>query len=302
MSRPTPDLVPPELGAPSPPSDGPLRGAGPGEARAPSLAEALVVGPAPAPQNAALPLLELDRVSKRFGRVVVADELCLKVGATELLGLVGPNGAGKTSLFSIISGDLAPDGGRVVFDGQVVNSLDVASRCRLGLGRTYQVPRPFEKMTVFENVLLAAQAGAGLRRRAANEHAFWALEGTGLAGEANRVAGALGLLSRKRLELARALATKPRLLLLDEVAAGLTDPEVAELIGIVRQARTGPGGETAMAVVWVEHVVRALVEMAERLVCLDGGAIIADGKPGEVLADPTVKQVYLGTEEELSGE
>ena len=261
-----------------------------------------MVGPAPAPQNAALPLLELDRVSKRFGRVVVADELCLKVGATELLGLVGPNGAGKTSLFSIISGDLAPDGGRVVFDGQVVNSLDVASRCRLGLGRTYQVPRPFEKMTVFENVLLAAQAGAGLRRRAANEHAFWALEGTGLAGEANRVAGALGLLSRKRLELARALATKPRLLLLDEVAAGLTDPEVAELIGIVRQARTGPGGETAMAVVWVEHVVRALVEMAERLVCLDGGAIIADGKPGEVLADPTVKQVYLGTEEELSGE
>jgi len=157
-------------------------------------------------------------------------------------------------------------------------------------------------MTVFENVLLAAQAGAGLRRRAAYEHAFGVLEQTGLAAEANRPAGQLGLLSRKRLELARVLSTRPRLLLLDEVAAGLTDPEVAELISIVREARRGPDGEATVAVVWVEHVVRALVETAERLVCLDGGAIIADGKPEEVLADPTVKRVYLGTEEELSAE
>jgi len=262
-----------------------------GTARSPGLS---------APAGASL--LELDQVSKRFGRVVVADQLCLSVAETELLGVVGPNGAGKTSLFSIISGDLAPDGGRVVFDGQVVNRLDPSARCRMGIGRTYQVPRPFEKMTVFENVLLAAQAGAGLRSRAANEHTYEVLGRTGLAGDANRPAGQLGLLSRKRLELARALATKPRLLLLDEVAAGLTDPEVAELIAIVREARAGGGSDKTMAVVWVEHVVRALVETAERLVCLDGGAIIADGKPAEVLSDPTVKQVYLGTEEELSGE
>jgi branched-chain amino acid transport system ATP-binding protein len=245
-------------------------------------------------------LLELDRVSKRFGRVPVADALCLRVAGTELVGVVGPNGAGKTSLFSIISGDLAPDGGRVLFGGQVVNRLNVASRCRLGIGRTYQVPRPFEQMTVFENVLLAAQAGAGLRRRLANEHTFAVLQETGLGREANRPAGQLGLLSRKRLELARALATRPRLLLLDEVAAGLTDPEVAELIAIVRRARTGPAGEATMAVVWVEHVVRALAATVERLICLDGGAIIADGRPDEVLSDPLVKQVYLGTDERES--
>jgi branched-chain amino acid transport system ATP-binding protein len=248
-------------------------------------------------------LLELDRVCKHFGRVPVADALCLGVGEAELVGVVGPNGAGKTSLFSIISGDLAPDEGRVLFGGQVVNGLDVASRCRLGIGRTYQIPRPFEQMTVFENVLLAAQAGAGLRRRIANEHTFAVLGQTGLAREANRPAGQLGLLSRKRLELARALATRPRLLLLDEVAAGLTDPEVAELIAIVRQARTGPAGEASMAVVWVEHVVRALAATVERLICLDGGAIIADGQPDEVLSDPVVKQVYLGTDdrENLAG-
>jgi branched-chain amino acid transport system ATP-binding protein len=227
----------------------------------------------------------------------VADGLCLGVGETELLGVVGPNGAGKTSLFSIISGDLAPDEGRVLFAGKVVNGLDVASRCRLGIGRTYQIPRPFEKMTVFENVLLAAQEGAGLRRRAVNEHALSVLEHTGLARDVNRPAGQLGLLGRKRLELARALATRPRLLLLDEVAAGLTDPEVAELISIVRRARTGFGDGTGMAVVWVEHVVRALSATVDRLICLDGGAIIADGQPEEVLSDPRVKQVYLGTDE-----
>jgi branched-chain amino acid transport system ATP-binding protein len=247
-------------------------------------------------------LLELDHVSKRFGRVPVADALCLGVGETELLGVVGPNGAGKTSLFSIISGDLAPDDGRVLFAGRVVNRLDVASRCRLGIGRTYQIPRPFTQMTVFENVLLAAQAGAGLRRRVAHEHTFAVLEQTGLAPEANRPAGQLGLLSRKRLELARALATRPRLLLLDEVAAGLTDPEVSELISIVRLVRTGEGGETTMAVVWVEHVVRALAATVERLICLDGGAIIADGRPEEVLSDPVVKQVYLGTDDRDSAD
>ncbi|HYA45680.1 MAG TPA: ABC transporter ATP-binding protein [Acidimicrobiales bacterium] len=245
-------------------------------------------------QNA---LLRLDHVTKRFGRVYVADELTLEVGKGELLGIVGPNGAGKTSLFSIISGDLTPDWGQVILQGRVVNSLDAAQRCRLGIGRTYQVPRPFERMTVFANVLVAAQAGAGLRRQAAHEWAFSVLEGTGLARHANRPAGELDLLQRKRLELARALATNPQLLLLDEVAAGLTDPEVAELISIVRQARSGGFGQEDIAVVWVEHVVRALTGTVERLVCLDEGAIIADGQPEQVLNDPRVRDVYLGTEE-----
>jgi branched-chain amino acid transport system ATP-binding protein len=242
-------------------------------------------------------VLELDHVTKRFGRVAVADELCLDVRADELLGVVGPNGAGKTSLFSIISGDLAPDRGRVVFGGRLVNGLDAAARCRLGIGRTYQIPRPFEQMTVFENVLVATQAGAGLRRRLANERAFSVMEGTGLARYSNRRAGRLGLLDRKRLELARALATGPRLLLLDEVAAGLTDPEVDELIAIVREARASPGDGGPVAVIWVEHVVRALASTVDRLICLDEGVIIADGRPEKVLADPKVKEVYLGTEE-----
>jgi branched-chain amino acid transport system ATP-binding protein len=245
-------------------------------------------------------VLELDHVSKSFGRVPVADELCLQVRRDEVIGVVGPNGAGKTSLFSIISGDLAPDRGRVLFGGQIVNGLDAAARCRLGIGRTYQVPRPFEKMTVFENVLVAAQAGAGLRRRPAQEKAFSVLDETGLAGDANRPAGQLGLLDRKRLELARALATAPRLLLLDEVAAGLTDPEVDEVIDIVRRARGDPAAGGCVAVVWVEHVVRALASTVERLICLDEGAIIADGRPEDVLSDPRVKEVYLGTDEPLA--
>ncbi|MHB1496936.1 MAG: ABC transporter ATP-binding protein [Acidimicrobiales bacterium] len=242
-------------------------------------------------------LLELDCVTKRFGRVTVAESLSLEVAETELLGVVGPNGAGKTSLFSIISGDLEPDEGRVVFAGQVINRLGSASRCRLGIGRTYQVPRPFERMTVFENVLVAAQEGAGLRGRASGEQAYSSLETTGLAADANRPAGSLGLLSRKRLEMARALATRPRLLLLDEVAAGLTDPEVSELVAIVRWARSGASGAQPVAVVWVEHVVRALSGTTDRLICLDSGSVIADGRPEDVLADPAVRDVFLGTDE-----
>ncbi len=244
------------------------------------------------------PILELSGITKRFGRVAVADDLSLSVARGERLGVIGPNGAGKTSLFGLISGDLEPDAGQVSFDGHPIGKLDAAKRCRLGIGRTYQVPRPFEKMTVFENVLLAAQAGAGLEKRAAHGHAFAILEETGLARLANQPAGALGLLQRKRLELARALATRPVLLLLDEVAAGLTDPEVDELIGIVDAASTGEG---ELAIVWVEHVVRTLLATVDRLVCLDRGHVLADGAPASVMADPRVKEIYLGSEMELSG-
>lgn len=236
-------------------------------------------------------LLELDRVTKRFGQVTIAEDLSLAVRPGDALGIVGPNGAGKTSLFGVISGDLRPDAGEVRFDGRPVTRLDAAVRCRLGIGRTYQVPRPFEDMTVFENVLVAAQQGAGLRGQASYELAASTLDDTGLRAEANRPAGELGLVQRKRLELAGALATRPRLLLLDEVAGGLTDPEVAELVSIVRRARTG-----GMAVIWIEHVVRALVESVERLICLAGGQVVGDGVPAEVLSEPAVREVFLGTE------
>ncbi|HVD02076.1 MAG TPA: ABC transporter ATP-binding protein [Candidatus Dormibacteraeota bacterium] len=236
------------------------------------------------------PLLELRGISKRFGRVVVAESLSLTVAAGDAVGVVGPNGAGKSTLFSVISGDLAPNAGEVIFEGRAVTRLGPAERCRAGIGRTYQVPRSFPHMTVFENVLVAAGRGAGLGRHDAREQAVEVLEQTGLRELANRPASRLGLLPRKRLELARAMATRPRLLMLDEVAAGLTDPEVGELIEIVRGVRAA-----GVSVIWVEHVVRALVGVVERLICLAGGHFIGDGPPERVLADPRVKEVFLGT-------
>jgi branched-chain amino acid transport system ATP-binding protein len=237
------------------------------------------------------PLLELEHVTKRFGRVVIAEDLSLAVRPGDTVGIVGPNGAGKTSLFGLISGDLAPNAGQVRFAGRTVTKLDPAARCKLGIGRTYQVPRPFADMTVFENLLLAAQQGGGLRRKASYAAAVGALERAGMSGHANVPAERLGLLQRKRLELARALSTQPTLLLLDEVAGGLTDPEVAQLVEIVR----GVNAE-GIAVIWIEHVVRALTATVGRLICLSGGNFVGDGAPATVLAQPAVREVFLGSE------
>jgi branched-chain amino acid transport system ATP-binding protein len=236
-------------------------------------------------------LLELDAVSKRFGQVLVADELSFEVPDGATLGVVGPNGAGKTSLFAMISGDLKVDSGDIRFDGQSILGVSTAKRCQLGIGRTFQVPHPFGGMTVFENVLVAAQQGAGLKRTAASDRALAVIEQVGLGAHLNTTAGRLGLLSRKRLEVARALSTGPRLLLLDEVAGGLTDPEVAELVAIVRDINS-----TGVAVVWIEHVVRALLSSVDRLICLAVGQLIADGEPREVLARQQVKEIFLGTD------
>jgi branched-chain amino acid transport system ATP-binding protein len=236
-------------------------------------------------------LLEVEHVTKRFGRVVIAEDLSFAVGPGDIVGIVGPNGAGKTSLFGLISGDLAPDAGEVRFAGRAVTRLDSAARCRLGIGRTYQVPRPFGDMTVFENLLVAAQQGGGLRRRASYGAAVAALERADMSGQANVPAERLGLLQRKRLELARALATQPTLVLLDEVAGGLTDPEVAQLVEIVRSVNAD-----GTAVIWIEHVVRALTAVVSRLMCLAGGTFVGDGEPATVLAEPAVREVFLGTD------
>jgi len=240
-------------------------------------------------------LLELDHVTKRFGRVVIAEDLSFTVDAGETVGIVGPNGAGKTSLFGLISGDLTPGAGQVNFAGRNITRLDPAARARLGVGRTYQVPRPFTDMTVFENVLVAAQQGGGQRRKASYAAAAGALERTGIAAEANTPAGRLGLLARKRLEIARALATGPSLLLLDEVAGGLTDPEVTVLVEIVRAINA-----EGTAVIWIEHVVRALTSLVSRMTCLYGGEFIGDGTPAEVLANPRVREIYFGADPDLS--
>jgi len=234
-------------------------------------------------------LLQLAGVSKKFGQVVVAEDVTFEVAAGDAVGIVGPNGAGKTSLFAIISGDIRPDAGEIRFDGVNLAHLSPDRRARAGLGRTYQVPRPFEAMTVFENALLAAQQGGRAKGRRSHTQAFAALELTGLATFANRPAGSLTLLHRKRLELARALASGPRVVLLDEIAGGLTDLEVNDLTAIVRQLRT-----EGIAVVWIEHVVRALISTVDRLLCLAAGSIVADGAPREVLESDAVRAVYMG--------
>ncbi len=236
-------------------------------------------------------LLELAGLSKSFGRVVVADNLSLTVAPADLVGIVGPNGAGKSSLFGLIAGDLTPGSGQVIFEGAPITKLSAAARCRRGIGRTFQVPKPFGAMTVFENVLVAAQQGGGLRGRPSHAAAARVLQLTGLAQDANSPAERLGLLSRKRLEVARALATGPKLLLLDEVAGGLTDPEVVQLIEIVSAVRA-----EGVAIIWIEHVVHALTATVQRLLCLYGGAFIGDGEPDAVLALPAVREVFLGTE------
>jgi branched-chain amino acid transport system ATP-binding protein len=236
-------------------------------------------------------LLELRAVTKRFGQVVIADNLSFAVGPGDSVGIVGPNGAGKTSLFGLISGDLSPNAGEIYFAGQKVNKLDSAARTRLGIGRTYQVPRPFTDMTVFENVLVATQQGGGLRRKASYARAAQCLERTGMTDAANTPTGRLGLLQRKRLEVARALAPGPKLLLLDEVAGGLTDAECGELIAIIRAILA-----EGVTVIWIEHVVRALTQVAERLLCLYGGDFIGDGDPATVMSSQAVREVYLGSE------
>ena len=234
-------------------------------------------------------LLQLVDVSKKFGQVVVAERISLEIEAGDAVGIVGPNGAGKTSLFAMVSGDIRPDAGAIFFDGLNLSHLAPAKRAKAGIGRTYQVPRPFEHMTVFENALVAAQQGARLMGRRSHAQAYEALERTGLTDYANRPAGELTLLHRKRLELARALASGPRVVLLDEIAGGLTDLEVNELTTIVRELKT-----EGIAVVWIEHVVRALLSTVDRLVCLAAGAIVADGEPREVLASDAVRAVYMG--------
>jgi branched-chain amino acid transport system ATP-binding protein len=236
------------------------------------------------------PILAADGVRKQFGALVVLDGVALEVGAGHALGIVGPNGAGKTTLLDVLSGAQRPNAGSVAFRGEDVTALGVAARCRLGIGRTHQVPRPFVDMTVFENALVGATAGAEHAGADARDRVIAVLETTGLLDVANRRAATLGLLDRKRLEMARALATDPVVLLLDEIAGGLTEEETHELIETIQELRRG-----GLAIVWIEHVVQALVQVAERLVCMSAGRIIAEGEPETVMNDPAVIDAYLGS-------
>jgi branched-chain amino acid transport system ATP-binding protein len=236
-------------------------------------------------------ILALNGVSKSYGSLLVTDNLSLTLNQGEALGIIGPNGAGKTTMFNLISGNVQPGKGSVHFLGHDISHLPPAARAKAGIGRTYQVPHPFGGMTVFENLLVGAIFGAGLSEKAGGKLALEILEKTGLAAKANKLAGGLTLLDRKRLELAKALATNPKLLLLDEIGGGLTEHEVHDLIGMINSIR-----ESGVAIIWIEHVVHALLAVVSRLAVINFGRLLAEGEPAAVMANPEVQAVYLGVE------
>jgi branched-chain amino acid transport system ATP-binding protein len=234
-------------------------------------------------------VLVTSRIHKRFNALVVLDAIDFSLRSNEAVGIVGPNGAGKTTLLSVLAGAHPPTSGAIHFRGADVTGLGAAERCRLGIVRTHQIPQPFSGMTVFENVFVAATQGGQLHREAAHARAIEAIALCGMMRIANRRAETLGLLDRKRLELARALGANPSVLLLDEIGGGLTDGEAGELVATIRQLKA-----RGLAIVWIEHIVHILLEVAERLICMDAGRIIADGDPRAVMADRAVISAYLG--------
>ena len=235
-------------------------------------------------------ILQLANLQKAFGALVVTDGFSLDVEPGEIVGILGPNGAGKTTLFNLVTGTVKPDAGEVIFDEEDISTIDAAGRCQRGISRSFQVPHPFVGMSVFENVLVGAMFG---RHGADPEgHALRVLELTGLQEKSNQLAGSLSLLERKRLEMARALATEPKLLLLDEIAGGLTDSECKSLLDAIRDVHA-----SGVTIIWIEHVVHALLSVATRLVVVDFGRTIADDSPDKVMKDEQVKSIYLGVDE-----
>lgn len=238
-------------------------------------------------------LLQLERVEKSFGSVRVIRELSIRVEAGEALGVVGPNGAGKTTMMDLISGTVPLDAGVIRFDGSDISRIPAHARCRAGIARTHQVPQPFEGLTVGENVLVGLRFGRAVVAEAPYETTRSLLERVGLASKINTPAAALTLLERKHLELARALATDPRLLLLDEIGGGLTEAEVERLVGTIHAIRS-----EGLTIVWIEHIVHALVSVVDRLMAMDFGQVLVEGPPDEVMASAAVRAVYMGVGDE----
>lgn len=236
-------------------------------------------------------VLKLDNVCRAFGSVTVSDNLYYELEEGEALGVIGPNGAGKTSMFNLITGTLPPDSGHIHFQGRDITGTSAAARSRAGIARSFQVPQPFTHMTVFENAMVAATQSAGLSGREAERHCIEILERTELLPRANMPAGSLTLLNRKRLELTRALCAKPKLLLLDEIAGGLTEAECKSLVETIRSIHA-----SGVSIIWIEHVVHALLAIVSRLVVIDFGKKIAEGDPREVIESREVKEIYLGIE------
>ncbi len=233
-------------------------------------------------------MLQVQGLSKKYGAIVVADAVEFTLEKGHCLGVIGPNGAGKSSLFNLITGVAKADAGSVRLDGAELLGLPPHRRARLGVARAFQIPQPFGNLTVYENVLAAASFGAGLSGSRAAERAQRSLRRCGLAARSRDLAGRLPLLDRKRLELAKALATEPKLLLLDEVAGGLTEPEVAALAALVGELKA------EYAVIWIEHIPQALHAVADRILVLHFGRKLLEAPPAEAMASREVREVYMG--------
>lgn len=237
--------------------------------------------------------LTADGLSKSFGALKVTQDVALNVPENSALGIIGPNGAGKTTLFNLVAGTIKADTGRIALFGTDITSFDARRRCHMGVARSFQVPQPFSGLTAYENVLIAAAFGRGISEHAARSHAADALDRSGLGAKADILAGSLTLLDRKRLELARALATGPRLLMLDEIAGGLTEAECHELVELIHEIRAA-----GVTIIWIEHVLHALLSVVDRVMVLDFGEVIAEGTPDAIMKDPHVAAVYLGPDAE----
>ena len=234
-------------------------------------------------------ILEVAGISKTFGSLKVIDGFDFELAEGEALGIIGPNGAGKSTLFNLITGSLQPNSGSISFEGADITQIPAYRRCRLGIGRSYQIPHPFGGMTVFENLLVGAAFGKNQSEVQSYDECARILDLTGLLEKSNVLAGQLTLLERKRLELARALATSPKALLLDEIAGGLTEPEIQQLIQTIRIIRS-----ENISVIWIEHIVHALMSVIDRLIVINFGKKLEDGDPEIVIKSPEVQEVYMG--------
>jgi branched-chain amino acid transport system ATP-binding protein len=237
-------------------------------------------------------LLVVQNLSRSFGSLAAVNDLSFEVHRGEILGIMGPNGAGKTTVFNLLTGVLKPNSGSVFLDGKDITRLSAAKRCRAGIGRTYQVPRPFVKMTVLENLMVAAVHGGGFLEKKAMRKSDEILDMINLSSVRDNFAGSLSLLDRKRLELGRALATQPSLILIDEVAGGLTEKEVEQLLEIVKEIQ-----QQGITIIWIEHIMMMMSEGADRILCIAEGKRMQCGDPSEVMGSKEVLECYLGEEE-----